>query len=437
MSAPSRAREVWAMALIGLTSFLLFADQNLMGPNLTQIATEFGLSAVERDQKLGGHVSLGFWIVGGLMSLSVGYLTDRVNRRNLFVFNLLLGEIPCLLTGFARNYEELLLLRTLTGIGIGGAIPLLYSLIGDLFEAGQRARATAIIGFAMGAGIAVGQLLAGFVGPEHGWRLPFILVATPNFVLAFVFLFTVDEPVRGSREAALQGVVAEHGGGRVSWEDYKQVFRVPTRALVFLQGIPGTVPWGVFFTFLVDYYAQDKGYSVPTATLLVTGIGGAAILGGLLGGLIGNRLYNKNPAWLPLWCGATTLLGIVPTAALLAFPAHTGGGEPNITTPLVLGVLTGLTVAVTGSNVKAILLNVTEPETRGAVFSLYNLADDLGRGLGPFIIGFLVAWFGRDLAFQIATSFWLFCGVILLFMARTFPRDEAALQARLAARVAG
>ena len=65
MSAPSRAREVWAMALIGLTSFLLFADQNLMGPNLTQIATEFGLSAVERDQKLGGHVSLGFWIVGG------------------------------------------------------------------------------------------------------------------------------------------------------------------------------------------------------------------------------------------------------------------------------------------------------------------------------------------------------------------------------------
>lgn len=434
MSEASRGRL--GMALVGITTLFLFADQNLMAPNLTLIAREFGFSDVERDQKLGGDVALAFWMLGGVVSLLVGWLTDRVNRRNLFVATLLIGELPCLLTGFAQTYEQLLVLRALTGVGIGGAIPLLYSLIGDWFPASQRARATAVIGLSMGLGIALGQLVAGFLGPAYGWRLPFILVAAPNFVLALVFWLVVREPPRGRNEAALVDLaVAGHGVGAVRWSDYKEVFRTPTAVLAFLQGIPGTVPWGVFFVFLNDFYAQDKGYSVQAATLLVMAIGGAAILGGFLGGLAGNRIYNRNPAWLPVFCGATTLLGIVPTALLLNYPASTGP-DPSMATPLLLGVLSGFTIAITGSNVRAILINVTAPETRGSVFSLYNLADDLGRGFGPWVIGALVAGFGRVTAFNVANLFWVFCGVLLVAMARTFPRDEAALQARLRARAA-
>ncbi len=430
-----RGRSTLAMGLLGLTSFFLFADQNLMAPNLSLIAEEFGFSDVEKDQKLGGHVAVWFWMLGGVVSILVGWLTDRVNRRNLYALTLIIGAIPCFLTGYARNYEELLLFRALTGIGIGGAIPLLYSLIGDLYPAGQRAKATANIGLTMGLGIAVGQLLAGMLGPEHGWRLPFLIVGAPNFVLAFAFLALVREPARGQHEAAFEGgAVAGHGGpGR--WEDYKEVFRSKTAVLVFVQGIPGTVPWGVFFVFLNDFYSHDKGFSIPAATLLVMVIGGAAILGGYLGGRLGNVLYNRNPALLPLLCGVTTLLGVLPTAALLNYPAQSGP-EASLAVPMAFGVLTGLLAAVTGPNVRAILINVTAPETRGSVFSLYNLADDLGRGFGPAIIGLLVAGFGRVVAFNIANLFWIFCGIALIFMARTFPADERALQERLRAKAA-
>jgi predicted MFS family arabinose efflux permease len=202
--------------------------------------------------------------------------------------------------------------------------------------------------------------------------------------------------------------------------------------MVFLQGIPGTVPWGVFFVFLNDFYSHDKGFSVQSATLLVMVIGAAAILGGYLGGLLGDHLYNRDPRYLPILCGVTTLLGILPTAALLTYPAQAGLG--SIAVPMAIGVLTGALAAVTGSNVRAMLINVTAPETRGSVFSLYNLADDLGKGLGPWIIGGLVGMFGRVVAFNVANLFWVFCGIILLLMARTFPRDEAALQERLRAR---
>lgn len=428
----TKGRDRWAVFLMGLTTLFLFADQNLLAPNLTQVAREFGLSDLERDQKLGGDVALWFWMLGGVVSLGIGLLTDRVNRRNLFAALLIVGELPCFLTGFARSYDELLVLRALTGIGIGGAMPLLYSLLGDLFPAGSRASATAVIGFAMGLGIAFGQVMAGFVGAEHGWRLPFLIVAAPNFFLAPLFLLTVREPVRGQCEPAFAGGHAAPTPAK--WKDIGEIFRVRTTLLIFLQGIPGTVPWGVFFVFLNDFYAQDKGYSVQGATLIVMVIGAAAILGGFLGGLVGNRLYNRNPAWLPLWCGGTTLVGIVPTLALLNYPSQVGQTDPSLAVPLLLGALTGLTVSITGANVRAMLINVTTPETRGSVFSLYNLADDLGRGLGPWVVGGLVGVFGRLFAFDLATLFWLLCGGILLGMARTFPRDELALQARLRAR---
>lgn len=425
----SPGRERFAVALLAIITLFLFADQNLMAPNLTQIADDFGFSAVERDVMLGGNISFVFWVFGGLVTLGIGYLTDRISRKALFVAVILVGEIPCLLTGFAQTYTQLFWLRALTGIGIGGALPLVYSLLGDYFSPKLRTAASAYMALAMGLGIAVGQLLAGFIGPEYGWRLPFILVALPNFFLALIFWLTMQEPVRGQAEAGLKDLI-ETGQiytARINWSEYKQLFRIKTNLLVFLQGIPGTVPWGVFFIFLNDYLSQDKGYSVETATLIVTIIGGAAIFGGFLGGLMGHKLYNLKPKYLPALCGITTLLGIIPTAILINIPDQTGVADPSMALALVSGLFTGFTISITGPNVKAMLLNVNLPETRGSIFSLFNLTDDLGKGFGPVIISILIVSLGRTWAFNVANLFWLFCGVILLWLIWVFPKDEMRL----------
>lgn len=431
-------KEIFAIFLIALMNLFLFADQNLMAPNLTQIAHDFGFNDVQRDVMLGGRISFVFWVLGGLVTLAIGYLTDKISRRNLFLFVILVGEIPCLLTGFARNYNELFWLRALTGIGIGGALPLTFSLIGDYFSHKNRATAAAWIGLAQGLGIAVGQLMAGFVGPVHGWRLPFVLVAVPNFILAIIFLLFVKEPQRGKTEESLKELIEEGIAytGRINWKEYKNLFKIKTNILVFLQGIPGTVPWGVFFIFLNDFYSQDKGYSIQMATLIVMTVGAAAIIGAFVGGLIGNKLYNIKPKYLPMLCGASTLIGIIPMALLLNYNPQIIVPEPDPTWPLIFGFITGFTVTITGPNVRAILLNVNTPETRGSIFSLYNLTDDLGKGFGPVIISALIVWLGRLMAFNVANLFWLICGLLLLVMIWTFPDDEAKLNAILKDRAA-
>ena len=117
-------KELYSVILLAIISLFLFADQNLMAPNLTQIGNEFGFTPAERDIKLGGNISFAFWVLGGLITLGIGYLTDLISRKNLFIVVIIFGEIPCVLTGFAQNYDQLFWLRAATGIAIGGALPL-------------------------------------------------------------------------------------------------------------------------------------------------------------------------------------------------------------------------------------------------------------------------------------------------------------------------
>ena len=204
--------------------------------------------------------------------------------------------------------------------------------------------------------------------------------------------------------------------------------------MIFIQGIPGTVPWGVFFIFLNDFYSQDKGFTVETATLIVMVVGAAAILGSFLGGLLGNWFYNRRPGHLPVLCGTSTLLGIIPMAVLINYPSQIGIENPSTTIPMIIGFFAGFTIAITGPNMRAMLLNVNTPETRGSIFSLFNLADDLGKGFGPVIISLLIFVSNRLWAFNIANLFWLFCGVVLLFLTLVFPKDIEKLNRTLSER---
>ncbi len=408
-------KRIFVTLQIGLISFFMFADQNLMGPNLTLIAEDFGMTDV-KDQYLGGLIPLVFWLLGGAVALFIGYCTDLISRKYLFVLVVIVGEIPCLLSGFADTYTEFFIMRVLTGIGIGGIIPLTYSLLGDLYSANERIKVVTLIGLASGMGIAVGQLTAGMMGDSFGWRLPFIVFAIPNFILAVIFILTVEEPDRGQMDRNVQSF-------RISdFKDFSSLFKIKTNLLVFLQGIFGTIPWGVFSIFIIDYFVVEKGYLRPTATLIITIVGGTALVSSLIGGFVGNKLFRKNPKYLPLFCGISTILGVIPTALLINAPMRT---DQNETMLVLFAICTGLLIAMTPPNMKAILMNVNNPFSRGTVFSLYNFADDLGRGFGPFIIGnILIYSFGRNMAFNIANAFWFICGCLILLMFWTFPKEN-------------
>src|SRR5262249_3200732 len=144
-SMRSRATLVLFVGLVGL----LYADQNLLAPNLTAIGNEFHFSRAEIDKRLGADVNLVFWMLGGGGTLATGYLPDRadltriVSRKLMLFLVALAGQLACLASGLVTSYDQLYWARALTGLGIGGSFPLIYSLIGDYFPPERRAAASA------------------------------------------------------------------------------------------------------------------------------------------------------------------------------------------------------------------------------------------------------------------------------------------------------
>ena len=409
-------KDYLSLALLFTLSFFLFADQNLMGPNLSQIADEFGFNDIQRDVKLGGEISLVFWLIGGFFTLFFGYFTDIASRKKLLIISMLFGEIPCFLTGFVETYEQFFWLRALTGIGIGAIIPITYSLLADYFPSNMRSAATGYLGLVVGLGIGGGQLLAGITGPEYGWKISFIIVSVPNFIFLLLYALFATEPPRGKSDKNKTDLT------KINYSIIKKLISKKTNILVFLQGIAGTVPWSVFFVYLTDYLAQDIGYSVQMASLVVFVIGLSAMIGGFVGGLVGNKLYNINPIYQPLLSGVCTFIGMIPTAFLINLnPVSTGA---SVTYPLILGVFSGFFITITAPNMKAVLMNVNQSNTRGMAFSIYNLADGLGRGFGPFIISFFILQFGRQWGFNLANGIWFFCGISILLMMKTYSKDQ-------------
>ena len=214
-----------AFALLCAAMFFVYSDQNLMAPNLSQIADFFGYDDDERDAKLGGQISVAFFLLGLPATLIIGLLCDVVQRKKVLVVTLVLGQGPCLLTIFVTEYWQLFVLRTLTGIAVGGALPLVYSIAGDLFPSTSRAYASAMVGICSSLGSMTGQGVAGFMGPTYGWRLPFAVVAAPGLLVAYLVWQFAEEPKRGGRREHMKY-------WRVAWSTYPAMQvkkRVPQR----------------------------------------------------------------------------------------------------------------------------------------------------------------------------------------------------------------
>ena len=153
-----RSKRGYTLILLLLTTICLFADQNIMAPNLSQIAEEFEISDEERDARLGGDVSIAFFIVGGPVGIVAGWYTDRYPRNIMYGTVALIGSIGSFLTFCVTSHATLLMARAVTGISIGGASPVLFSLLSDLFSVDKRNLVVALVGFSISLGKLVKSL---------------------------------------------------------------------------------------------------------------------------------------------------------------------------------------------------------------------------------------------------------------------------------------
>ena len=416
-----------ALVLMIIIVGFLNADQNVMNSTLVLIEKEFSVN----DAAIGLMSGL-FTILGAVVSIVWGYLTDKKNRKLLFVYSILLGQIPCLLTAFVQNYPQFFILRILTGIGVGVSFPTIFSLIGDMYGEKERASAVTWMVTVIGLGQIIGQLLGGYLGPAFGWRFPFLVTALPGLIVLPFFYFFVSEPRRGATEESLKALI---NGGYVysrtmKLSDYRELFRVKTNLYLFIQGLVGTIPWGAIPLFLVKFLSEDRGFTIQEATTVFLFFGVGATIGTIVGGLWGGALFKRTASHLPLLCSATTFAGALIAVVIFILPLGR-----NLPLMLILGLLASFIAMITNPNVKTMLLDVNVPENRGSIFSIFNLTDSVGTGLGKLVGGVLSVALGMGAALSISAAMWVPCALLLLAISYIFSGDIKKMQEKLRSAV--
>lgn len=325
----------------------------------------------------------------------------------------------------------------------------------------------------------MGQAIAGYIGPSYGWRLPFLIVSVPSFFVG-VASFFLPEPDRGSQEEAVLDIVQNEEEQSTSGQEkvlekqdeegicsmspsaqidnrYQvaqrslpvymcviekptlkttcEMLKTPTLILLLLQGAPSVVPFGIASVFLNDFLAQEKGLTTEQATsvLLTFGVGNA--IGVILGSLFGHLAYMRDVRLPAVLMGISIILSCIPMYFVINMSYD--HNEGSVVTASVLVFLAGLLSIFPIPIERAILANTTLPETRGRANSFLNIVDDLGKGLGPFLLSKMISSLGRRLAFSLSLIGWLVGGAICLAITFFVKNDEKLIQDKIRNKIHG
>ena len=162
----------WRLVVFaGLGAFFDLYEVFLGGVLAPVLATEFSLGTVGKSMVIAAGFA-GMFV--GASALSV--VADRLGRRRVFIFNLLVYSLFSLAAAFSPNVETFLVLRFLAGIGLGAELVLIDTYLAEFIPARVRGRMTAWAYTIRFLGVPLAALLGGKLVARHellgidGWR---------------------------------------------------------------------------------------------------------------------------------------------------------------------------------------------------------------------------------------------------------------------------
>ncbi|MFC2950411.1 MFS transporter [Marinicaulis aureus] len=147
------------------------------------------------------RTALGNVFSAGLLGTMLGafgfaYLGDLLGRRISIVAAAIAFGILTFATGFAQNYEQLIALRFLDGLALGGMLPLAWAL--NIEYAPKRLRATVVT--LIMVGYSVGTTMAGpitnWIAPGFGWQGVYFFAGATTLACAAGLFFNLPESIR-------------------------------------------------------------------------------------------------------------------------------------------------------------------------------------------------------------------------------------------------
>lgn len=356
------------------------------------------------DAQFGLLTSVFLWVYG-LLSPFTGFLADKFNRSCLIVGSLLVWSALTWLTGHARTFEELLVVRALMGLSEAAYLPAALALIADYHRSTTRSLATGIhmTGLSVGSGLGG---LGGWLAERHGWSFAFDVFGLFGIGYAAVLAFALRETPREQAAATS----TEAAPDVKLCEALKSLFRSRSfLVLILFWGLLGVTGWAVV-GWMPTYFKEQFNLGQGAAGISATAYLYTAMLSGkLIGG-----------AWADRWSRTQPRARIlVPAIGLfVAAPAIFAVANTGVLAVAIAGLsLYGLTRTFSDANLMPILCQVSDPRYRATGYGVLNMFSTIVGGLTVYAGGVMRdAKIDVSTLFQIAAAGLLVCAVLMLLV---------------------
>jgi putative MFS transporter len=145
--------------------------------------------------------------VGALVS---GAIADTFGRKKAYIGTILVFSVFSLACALAPSFLWLLAARFMVGLGLGGTVPVVYSLVAEFMPSKSRGKALNIIDVFWGLGATLNGVVATLLAPYQNWRLLFLPMVLPVLLAVWAIFYLPESPSflaqKGRREEAFSVV---------------------------------------------------------------------------------------------------------------------------------------------------------------------------------------------------------------------------------------
>ena len=327
-------------------------------PSFPALEAEFDVSRALLSQ------SLAFYLAAfGISTLVWGPLSDRLGRRTVVVWTLLLYLLASLGCALAGDYGNFLLFRLLQGVAAGGGLAAGRTMIRDVYspQDAQRAMSRVMMLFALAP--AVAPVIGGWLEDALGWQSVFDFLALYSGLMLVMILLWVPETLPTSMRQSFHPIHVARVYGRTLLHRRFQslVFMVASYfggMFLYIAGAP---------TIIFDFLKLDVHEFGVLFVPLVVGI----IFGAWLSGRLAHRWHAERTVTLALTL--MTLGTVLNTAQALYLP-------PQVVTAIIplMFYTTGVGIAMPPMTVLSL---DCFPHNRGAASAVQGFVQMISNAL--------------------------------------------------------
>lgn len=309
----------------------------------------------------------------------IGILADSLGRKKILVPSLILFGIAGTACTFARDFNLLLMLRFLQGIGAAALLSLSVTLIGDLYAGDRRTTAMGYNASVSSIGTAIYPIIGGALA-TMGWYFPFMLpvVAIP---IGLVVLFALKNPEpKGDRN------LKEYLRNALKSIRNRQLF-----GLFIASAANFILLYGAYVTYLPLLLANSFGADSFIIGLLLSSVSVAiAVTSSQLGRLAGR--FSETiliRASFVFYAIALLIVPFVSSLWLLLIPT----------------TIFGIGIGIGFPSIQTLLAALAPRDYLATVISVNGTFFGLGQTLGPLLMGMVYGIGGISAVFYAGVGF--------------------------------